>query len=37
MRAWGYCRVSSAGQATEGVSLDAQRARIEAWCAARGA
>ncbi|MBV8268612.1 MAG: recombinase family protein, partial [Planctomycetaceae bacterium] len=37
MRAWGYCRVSSAGQAVEGVSLDAQRARIEAWCAARGA
>jgi DNA invertase Pin-like site-specific DNA recombinase len=31
MRAWGYCRVSSAGQAVEGVSLDAQRARIEAW------
>ena len=37
MRAWGYCRVSSEGQAVEGVSLDAQRARIEAWCAARGA
>jgi site-specific DNA recombinase len=37
MRAWGYCRVSSAGQAAEGVSLDAQRARIAAWCAARGA
>ncbi|MBV8267863.1 MAG: recombinase family protein, partial [Planctomycetaceae bacterium] len=37
MRAWGYCRVSSEGQAAEGVSLDAQRARIEAWCAARGA
>ena len=25
MRAFGYCRVSSVGQATEGVSLDAQR------------
>ena len=37
MRAWGYCRVSSAGQAVEGVSLDAQRARIAAWCAARDA
>ena len=37
MRAGGYCRGSSEGQAAEGVSLDAQRARIEAWCAARGA
>jgi DNA invertase Pin-like site-specific DNA recombinase len=32
----GYCRVSTADQAVEGVSLDAQRARIEAWCAAHG-
>lgn len=32
----GYCRVSSGGQATEGVSLEAQRARIEAWAAMHG-
>lgn len=30
----GYIRVSTDGQATDGVSLDAQRARIEAWCVA---
>lgn len=30
----GYVRVSTEGQATEGVSLDAQRARISAWCIA---
>jgi site-specific DNA recombinase len=35
--AFGYTRVSSEGQATEGVSLDAQRARIAAWCAANDA
>lgn len=28
----GYVRVSTEGQAVDGVSLDAQRARIEAWC-----
>ena len=28
----GYLRVSTAGQVNEGVSLDAQRKRIEAWC-----
>ena len=33
----GYCRVSTADQALEGVSLDAQRARIGAWCAATAA
>ena len=32
----GYIRVSTDGQATDGVSLDAQRARIEAWCLANG-
>lgn len=32
----GYVRVSTEGQASEGVSLDAQRARIEAWAAANG-
>lgn len=32
----GYCRVSTAQQASEGVSLDAQKARIEAWAKARG-
>jgi site-specific DNA recombinase len=28
----GYIRVSTQGQAEEGVSLEAQRAKIEAWC-----
>jgi len=32
----GYCRVSTSTQAEEGVSLDAQRERIEAWCQAHG-
>lgn len=32
----GYVRVSTADQATEGVSLDAQRERIAAWCLANG-
>ena len=32
----GYTRVSSRDQATEGVSLDAQEARIVAYCAAMG-
>ena len=36
MRAIGYTRVSTEGQATDGVSLDAQRARIESWCIANG-
>ncbi len=27
-----YIRVSTEGQVTDGVSLDAQRAKIEAWC-----
>ena len=31
-KAVGYIRVSTDRQAQEGVSLDAQRARIEAWC-----
>ena len=35
-RAVVYCRVSTAGQAAEGVSLDAQRGRAEAWAAANG-
>jgi DNA invertase Pin-like site-specific DNA recombinase len=35
-RAVVYCRVSTAGQAAEGVSLDAQHARAEAWAAANG-
>ncbi len=34
MRAFGYARVSTAGQSQDGVSLDAQRARIAAWCLA---
>jgi len=32
--ATGYCRVSTEGQVTEGVSLDAQRGKIAAWCLA---
>ena len=32
----GYCRVSTAGQASEGVSLEAQQARIAAWAQANG-
>ncbi len=36
MKAIGYIRVSTAGQATEGVSLEAQREKIAAWCAANG-
>lgn len=31
-RAIGYIRVSTQGQADEGVSLEAQRAKIAAWC-----
>lgn len=36
MNAVGYCRVSTEGQAIDGVSLEAQRARIEAWALANG-
>ena len=36
MRAIGYVRVSTADQRDNGVSLDAQRERIERWCAADG-
>lgn len=32
-KAIGYIRVSTQGQADEGVSMEAQRAKIEAWCA----
>lgn len=32
----GYIRVSTEGQAQDGVNLDAQRAKIEAWCALNG-
>ena len=35
-KAVGYVRVSTEGQVTDGVSLDAQRAQIEAWAAAHG-
>src|SRR4051794_19287662 len=31
-----YVRVSTVDQATEGISLDAQRARVEGWAAAGG-
>lgn len=36
MRAVGYVRVSTEEQADEGVSLDAQEARLRAYCALRG-
>ena len=36
MRAIGYARVSTEDQAREGVSLDAQEARIRAFCEAKG-
>ena len=35
-RAVGYVRVSTAGQATDGVSMGAQTARIRTWCDANG-
>ncbi len=34
MQAIGYCRVSTEGQVQDGVSLEAQQARIRAWCEA---
>jgi site-specific DNA recombinase len=37
MKALGYIRVSSDDQVQEGVSLDAQRARIATWCEMSGA
>lgn len=36
IQAVGYLRVSTAGQVADGVSLEAQRARIEAHCLAHG-
>ena len=33
-KAVGYIRVSTQQQADEGVSLEAQKAKIEAWCLA---
>lgn len=36
MQVIGYIRVSTHDQATEGVSLDAQKGRIGGWCTARG-
>ena len=36
MKAIGYARVSTDGQVIDGVSLDAQQARIRAWCEANG-
>lgn len=36
MQAIGYVRVSTEGQVSEGVSLEAQQARIQAWCTANG-
>jgi site-specific DNA recombinase len=37
VKALGYIRVSGPAQAAEGISLDAQRSRIDAWCEATGA
>ena len=34
--AFGYIRVSTDGQVTDGVSLEAQRERISLWCAGNG-
>ena len=34
MKAIGYIRVSTRGQVDEGISLEAQQAKIEAWCLA---
>jgi len=36
MKAIGYIRVSTAGQVEDGVSLDAQRAKLEAWAGLNG-
>ncbi len=36
MNAWGYCRVSTASQQEDGVSLSNQQTRIRAWCEANG-
>ena len=36
MKAIGYCRVSTEGQAVDGVSLDAQKAKIKAWADLNG-
>jgi site-specific DNA recombinase len=36
MKAFGYIRVSTDGQAKEGVSLEAQESKIRAWCDANG-
>jgi len=36
MKAIGYIRVSTQGQAEEGISLDAQKAKIAAWCEVNG-
>lgn len=36
MNAIGYARVSTDGQVQDGVSLEAQQARIRAWCTANG-
>jgi DNA invertase Pin-like site-specific DNA recombinase len=36
MKAIGYVRVSTEGQAQDGISLDAQQAKISAWCQISG-
>ena len=37
MKAIGYVRVSTHGQAEDGVSLDAQEAKVRAWADLNGA
>jgi len=37
MKAVGYIRVSTQGQAEDGISLDAQEAKVRAWCELNGA
>lgn len=36
MKAYGYVRVSTTGQADDGVSLEAQQERIAGWCSFKG-
>ena len=35
-KVFGYCRVSSSQQVEDGVSLEAQQAKVQAWCVVNG-